>query len=90
VKFGTNQPKSAKTPSIFFNSTDIAGDFQPCTVSVTGKACSERHHCISTCMINDFQATSRRFQVAIHTKFAFSRLEQYGFAFIINNKQSYS
>jgi hypothetical protein len=41
---------------------------------VTGKAKG------TTVSQHDFQAASRRLQVVIHTKFAFFRLEQYGYS----------
>jgi hypothetical protein len=42
----------------------------------TGKAAEGK-----TVSQHDFQAAPRRLQVAIHPKFAFSRLEKHGFAF---------
>jgi hypothetical protein len=47
------------------------------STTVTGKTKG------TTVSQHDFQAAYRRLQVVIHTKFAFSRLEQYGFGFEI-------
>jgi hypothetical protein len=63
AKFGTNQLKYMKTPSMF---SKIYRYF--CRFSTTGKAVSELHLGVSM-------------QVMIHTKFAFSRLEQYGYCY---------
>jgi hypothetical protein len=61
AKFGTNQLKSLKIPSMFSKIYRYFWRF-----STTGKAASKLHLGVSM-------------QVVIHTKFAFSRLEQYGY-----------
>ena len=63
VKFGTNQLKSMKTPSMFSKPYRYFWRF-----SITGKAASKLHLGVSM-------------QVVIHTKCAFSRLEQYGYCY---------
>ena len=63
AKFGTNQLKSMKTPSMFSKIYRYFWRF-----STTGKAASQLHLGVSI-------------QVVIHTKFAFSRLEQYGYCY---------
>ena len=63
AKFGTNQLKSMKTPSMFSKIYRYFWRF-----STTGKAASKLHLGVSM-------------QVLIHTKFAFSRLEQYGYCY---------
>ena len=64
AKFGTNQLKSMKTPSMFSKIYRYFWRF-----STTGKAASAKLH-LSVSM-----------QVVIHTKFAFSRLEQYDYCY---------
>ena len=63
AKFGTNQLKSMKTPSMFSKIYRYFWRF-----STTGKAASKLHLGVSM-------------QVVIHTKFPFSRLEQYGYCY---------
>ena len=63
AKFGTNQLKSLKTPSMTMFSKIYRYFWR---FSTTGKAASKLHLGVSM-------------QVVIHTKFAFSRLEQYGY-----------
>ena len=63
AKFGTNQLKSMKTPSMFSKIYRYFWRF-----STTGKAASKLHLGVSM-------------QAVIHTKFAFSRLEQYGYCY---------
>ena len=63
TKFGTNQLKSMKTPSMFSKIYRYFWRF-----STTGKAASKLHLGVSM-------------QMVIHTKFAFSRLEQYGYCY---------
>jgi hypothetical protein len=71
--FGTNQLKSLNTPSMFSNIYGIYLYFWRFSTTVTGKAKG------TTVSQHDFQAASRRLQVVIHTKFAYSGLEQYGY-----------
>ena len=61
AKFGTNQLKSMKIPSMFSKIYRYFWRF-----STTGKAASKLHLGVSM-------------QLVIHTKFPFSRLEQYGY-----------
>ena len=63
AKFGTNQLKSMKTPSMFSKIYRYFWRF-----STTGKAASKLHLGVSM-------------QVVIHTKFSFSRFEQYGYCY---------
>ena len=63
AKFGTNQLKSMKIPSMFSKIYRYFWRF-----STTGKAASKLHLGVSM-------------QVVIHTKFIFSRLEQYGYCY---------
>jgi hypothetical protein len=64
AKFGTNQLKSLKTPSMFSKIYRYFWRFS----TTAGKAASKLHLGVSM-------------QVVIHTKFAFSRLEQYGYCY---------
>ena len=63
AKFGTNQLKSMKIPSMFSKIHRYLWRF-----SITGKAASKLH-------LGDSM------QVVIHTKFRFSRLEQYSYCY---------
>ena len=63
AKFGTNQLKYMKNPSMFSKIYRYFWRF-----STTGKAASKLHLGVSM-------------QVVIHTKFPFSRLEQYGYCY---------
>ena len=63
AKFGTNQLKSLKIPSMFSKIYRYFWRF-----STTGKAASKLHLGVSM-------------QVVIHTKFPFSRLEQYDYCY---------
>ena len=73
AKFGTNQPKSLKAPSMFskLNIPIFLEIFQLQSDKAKGTTVSQ----------HDFQAASSwRLQlVVIHSKFAFSRLEEYGY-----------